>query len=97
MPDFTDLVMQIRNSGLPEREKAELEKRLIREGPSMDVDRAIEAAFNPPTSTPSQAHPNRTSAKSHLCRKKITSGESRIWVDNAHYFWIDFLLRFPTP
>jgi len=53
LPDFTDLVMQIRNSGLPEREKAELEKRLIREGPSMDVDRAIEAAFNPPTSTPS--------------------------------------------
>lgn len=44
MPDFTDLIMKIRNSGLSERKKAELERRLIREGPWMDIDRAIDEA-----------------------------------------------------
>ena len=45
VPDISDLIMKIRNSGLPGDVCSELEKRLIREGPQMDVDRAIEEAL----------------------------------------------------
>ena len=48
MPDFTDLIIKIRNSDLPEARKKELEHRLIREGPTMDVDKAIRDAMAAP-------------------------------------------------
>lgn len=44
MPNISDLIMKIRNSGLPGDVCSELEKRLIREGPGMDVDLAIREA-----------------------------------------------------
>lgn len=53
MPDFTDLIMKIRNSGLPGDVCSELEKRLIREGPGMDVDLAIREA-SAPANTPAK-------------------------------------------
>lgn len=51
--NISDLIMKIRNSGLPGDVCSELEKRLIREGPGMDVDLAIREA-SAPANTPAK-------------------------------------------
>ena len=48
MADLTERIMQIRNSELPEIRKKELERRLIREGPILDIDRVLREALASP-------------------------------------------------
>lgn len=59
MADLTERIMQIRNSQLPEIRKKELERRLIREGPILDIDRVLREALASPDTPIKSVYPEK--------------------------------------